>query len=104
MMRRTYETRPHSKIASDRSAFQGGRRGPGGFGRERREFTRRLLSNPERLSAARAERTPVVIKDYLSSFDPHLSGLTGDPAGIAAVAKAYREGSLHLNDLIIRPD
>jgi cytochrome oxidase Cu insertion factor (SCO1/SenC/PrrC family) len=56
------------------------------------------------LSAARAERTPVVIKDYLSSFDPHLSGLTGDPAGIAAVAKAYREGSLHLNDLIIRPD
>src|SRR5262252_6052444 len=23
--------------------------------------------------------TPAVIKDYLSSFDPHLSGLTGDP-------------------------
>jgi protein SCO1/2 len=34
--------------------------------------------------------TPAVIKDYLSSFDPHLSGLTGDPADIAAVAKAYR--------------
>jgi protein SCO1/2 len=34
--------------------------------------------------------TPAVIKDYLSSFDPHLSGLTGDPATIAAVAKAYR--------------
>src|ERR671931_247225 len=34
--------------------------------------------------------TPTVIKDYLSSFDPHLSGLTGDPAAIAAVAKAYR--------------
>src|SRR6516162_9637960 len=32
--------------------------------------------------------TPAVIKDYLSSFDPHLSGLTGDPAAIAAVAKA----------------
>jgi protein SCO1/2 len=31
-----------------------------------------------------------VIKDYLSSFDPHLYGLTGDPAAIAAVAKAYR--------------
>ena len=31
-----------------------------------------------------------MIKDYLSSFDPHLSGLTGDPAAIAAVAKAYR--------------
>ena len=34
--------------------------------------------------------TPDVIKDYLSSFDPHLSGLTGDAAAIAAVAKAYR--------------
>jgi protein SCO1 len=34
--------------------------------------------------------TPVVIKDYLSSFDPHMIGLTGDPAAIAAVAKAYR--------------
>ena len=34
--------------------------------------------------------TPAVIKDYLSSFDPHLVGLTGDPAAIAAVAKAYR--------------
>jgi protein SCO1/2 len=34
--------------------------------------------------------TPAVLKDYLSSFDPHLRGLTGDPAAIAAVAKAYR--------------
>jgi protein SCO1/2 len=34
--------------------------------------------------------TPAAIKDYLSSFDPHLSGLTGDPAAVAAVAKAYR--------------
>ena len=34
--------------------------------------------------------TPAAMKDYLSSFDPHLSGLTGDPAAIAAVAKAYR--------------
>jgi protein SCO1/2 len=34
--------------------------------------------------------TPPVMKDYLSSFDPHLAGLTGDPAAIAAVAKAYR--------------
>jgi protein SCO1 len=34
--------------------------------------------------------TPAVMKDYLSSFDPHLSGLTGDPAAIAAVAKDYR--------------
>jgi protein SCO1/2 len=30
------------------------------------------------------------LKDYLSSFDPHLSGLTGDPAAVAAVAKSYR--------------
>ena len=34
--------------------------------------------------------TAPVMKDYLSSFDPHLIGVTGDPAGIAAVAKAYR--------------
>jgi protein SCO1/2 len=34
--------------------------------------------------------TPAVMKDYLSSFDPHLSGLTGNAAEIAAVAKAYR--------------
>ena len=34
--------------------------------------------------------TVSVLKDYLSSFDPHLSALTGDPAAIAAVAKAYR--------------
>jgi protein SCO1/2 len=31
-----------------------------------------------------------VLKDYLSSFDPHVSGLTGDPAAIAKVAKEYR--------------
>jgi protein SCO1/2 len=34
--------------------------------------------------------TPKVMKDYLSNFDPHLSGLTGDPDAIAAVAKSYR--------------
>src|SRR5215471_956049 len=34
--------------------------------------------------------TPASMKDYLSSFDPHLAGLTGDPAAVAAVAKAYR--------------
>jgi protein SCO1/2 len=34
--------------------------------------------------------TPDVMRDYLSSFDSHLSGLTGDAAAIAAVAKAYR--------------
>jgi protein SCO1/2 len=34
--------------------------------------------------------TPAALKDYLSSFDPHLSALTGDPAAVTAVAKAYR--------------
>src|SRR5437899_11871455 len=34
--------------------------------------------------------TPAVIKDYLASFDPHVAGLTGDPASVAAVAKGYR--------------
>ena len=34
--------------------------------------------------------TPAVMKDYLSNFDPHVEGLTGDPGQIAAVAKAYR--------------
>ena len=30
------------------------------------------------------------IKHYLSSFDPHLKGLTGDPEAIAKVLSAYR--------------
>ncbi len=34
--------------------------------------------------------TPASLKDYLSSFDPHLRGLTGDEAAIAATLKAYR--------------
>jgi protein SCO1/2 len=34
--------------------------------------------------------TPAVMKDYLSSFDPHLRGATGDPKEIDAVEKAYR--------------
>jgi protein SCO1/2 len=34
--------------------------------------------------------TPAVIKDYLSNFDPHLRGLTGDQASIDAAVKAYR--------------
>jgi protein SCO1/2 len=34
--------------------------------------------------------TSAALKDYLSSFDPRMLGLTGDPAEIAAVAKAYR--------------
>ncbi len=34
--------------------------------------------------------TPPVMKDYLSSFDPHLRGATGDSKAIDAVEKAYR--------------
>jgi protein SCO1/2 len=34
--------------------------------------------------------TPAVLKDYLSSFDPHLRGVTGDLAHVAAVEKVYR--------------
>jgi protein SCO1/2 len=34
--------------------------------------------------------TPAALKDYLSSFDPRISALTGDSETIAAVAKSYR--------------
>jgi protein SCO1/2 len=34
--------------------------------------------------------TPAVMKDYLSSFDPRIIGVTGDEASIAAAEKAYR--------------
>ncbi|WP_315745191.1 MULTISPECIES: SCO family protein [unclassified Bradyrhizobium] len=34
--------------------------------------------------------TPSAMKDYLSSFDPHLRGLTGDPAVMAKVISEYR--------------
>ena len=34
--------------------------------------------------------TPEALKEYLSSFDPLVRGLSGDLANIAAVAKAYR--------------
>ena len=34
--------------------------------------------------------TPAVMKDYLSSFNPHLRGATGDRAAIDAAEKSYR--------------
>jgi protein SCO1/2 len=37
-----------------------------------------------------ARDTPEVLKNYLSSFDPRVIGVTGDEAAIAAVEKAYR--------------
>ncbi|MBV9968400.1 MAG: SCO family protein, partial [Xanthobacteraceae bacterium] len=62
---------------------------------EMSEILRKLGSDADRTSAlfitVDPERdTPASMKDYLSSFDPHIHGLTGDPAALAAVAKAYR--------------
>jgi len=34
--------------------------------------------------------TRAAMKDYLSSFDPHLKGLTGDPQAVAKAILAYR--------------
>ncbi|MGE3147753.1 MAG: SCO family protein [Pseudorhodoplanes sp.] len=34
--------------------------------------------------------TPAVMKDYLSSFDPQLRGVTGSPDAIAAMERDYR--------------
>ena len=34
--------------------------------------------------------TPKVMQDYVSSFDPHLIGLSGSPQAIGAVEKGYR--------------
>jgi protein SCO1/2 len=34
--------------------------------------------------------SPAIIKDYLSSFDPHLKGLTGNPDAVAKMLTAYR--------------
>jgi protein SCO1 len=34
--------------------------------------------------------TTAALKDYLTSFDPHVRGLTGDAEALASVAKEYR--------------
>ena len=34
--------------------------------------------------------TPAMLKDYLSSFDPHLRAATGDQAALDKIEKAYR--------------
>jgi protein SCO1 len=34
--------------------------------------------------------TPAALKEYLSSFDPHLRGATGDQKAVTAAEKAYR--------------
>lgn len=58
-------------------------------------WLRDLGSDAERLNvlfiSIDPERdTPARIKEYLSSFDPRIHGLTGTPEQIAATAKAYR--------------
>jgi protein SCO1 len=59
------------------------------------EIMRALGPDAERTRAAfitvDPERdTQSVLKDYMSSFDPHVMGLTGDLPAITAVAKEYR--------------
>jgi protein SCO1/2 len=59
------------------------------------EILRSLGSDADRLGAlfitVDPERdTPERLKEYLSSFDPHLRGLTGDLASIKDVARNYR--------------
>jgi protein SCO1 len=59
------------------------------------EVLRSLGPDADRVGAAfitvDPERdTSAALKDYLSSFDPHLRGLTGDADAIRAVTKAYR--------------
>ena len=59
------------------------------------EIMRALGKDAERVGAlfitVDPERdTPAALKDYLSSFEPHHAGLTGETAAVAAVAKAYR--------------
>jgi protein SCO1/2 len=34
--------------------------------------------------------SPAIMKDYLSSFDPHLKALTGDPEAVAKMLTEYR--------------
>jgi protein SCO1 len=59
------------------------------------EIMRMLGSEADRTAAlfitVDPERdTPAAMKEYMSSFDPHVRALTGDAAALAAVAKAYR--------------
>jgi protein SCO1/2 len=63
-----------------------------------------------------ARDTPAVLKDYLSSFDPRIMGLTGTPEAIAETAKSFRvyyakqgEGEFYLMDhstaiIVMNPD
>ena len=62
---------------------------------EMSEVLHRLGPDAERTAAlfisVDPERdTPEMLKDYIASFHPRIFGLTGTPAEIAAVEKAYR--------------
>ena len=62
---------------------------------EMSEVIRQLGKDADRIGAlfitVDPERdTPAALKDYLSNFDPHLRGLTGDPVAVNAAIKAYR--------------
>jgi protein SCO1/2 len=62
---------------------------------EMSELMRALGPDADRINAlfvtVDPERdTAAAMKDYLSSFDPHLRGATGDQKSIEAVEKAYR--------------
>ncbi len=59
------------------------------------EVLRRLGSDAERISGVfitvDPERdTPETLKEYMQSFHPRISGLTGTPEEIDAVTKAYK--------------
>ena len=59
------------------------------------EVLRAMGSDADRVNAyfisVDPERdTDAAMKDYLSSFDPHLKGLTGGPDAVAKVLSAYR--------------
>jgi len=59
------------------------------------EVLRAMGSDADRVNAYFISVDPerdneTAMKDYLSSFDPHLKGLTGDPAAVAKVISEYR--------------
>ncbi len=55
----------------------------GALGTDKKAAVLFITVDPER-------DTPAVLKDYLSSFDPRITGLTGSPAAIAKVLQDYR--------------
>ncbi len=55
----------------------------GALGADKKAAVLFITVDPER-------DTPAVLKDYLTSFDPRITGLTGSPAAIAKVLQDYR--------------